>query len=189
MCVTVHRMARYLVFLRAVNLGPTRKFPKESIIAATTGAGFDDVATHIASGNVRVESRIRSRERVEAVLERAYAADRGFEVPCIAFTVPEFLEVAERGRELSESRTGLVRHYVYLLKDEPDAQARAAVGATSTADVETVLDGRAAHVLIGPSYEAGNVDPTGVAKRLGVATNRNLTVVRTLAQKWCAPGS
>ena len=34
-------MATYLGFLRAINLGPTRKFPKDAIVAATEAAGFE----------------------------------------------------------------------------------------------------------------------------------------------------
>ncbi|MNL73466.1 hypothetical protein D3C87_1989280 [compost metagenome] len=50
---------------------------------------------------------------------------------------------------------------------------------------EMVVRGRAAHALLGPAYQAGDVDPLGAAKLLGVATNRNVNVIRTLARKWC----
>lgn len=182
-------MTTFLVFLRAINLGARRKFPKADIIAASEAAGFTGVLTHIASGNVRVDTPLRSRAKVEAALEAAYAADRGFEVPCIAFGVPEFLEIAATGAELSAARPGLARHYVYLLKEELGPALRADVEATAGEDGEAVVAGRAVHVLLGPGYVAGNVDPLGVAKRLPVATNRNLNVVTTLAGKWCAPGS
>ena len=49
-----------------------------------------------------------------------------------------------------------------------------------------VVRGRAAHVLLGPGYQAGRVDPYDTEKRLGVATNRNFNVVTTLADKWCS---
>ena len=66
-------MPTYLAFLRAINLGPTRKFPKAEIIAASEAAGFDSVETYINSGNVRVTSSMRSPAKVTAVLEKAYA--------------------------------------------------------------------------------------------------------------------
>lgn len=182
-------MARFLVFLRAINLGPTRKFPKADIVASTVGAGFADVETHIASGNVRVDTAMRSRTKIEAALEKAYAADRGFEVPCIAFSVAEFLEIAAQAEELNAARPGLARHYVYLLKAEPSREDIARVEGTSGALGEMVVRGRAAHALLQPGYADGKVDPLNAAKLLGVATNRNVTVVRTLAQKWCGPGS
>ncbi|WP_278256643.1 hypothetical protein [Nocardioides convexus] len=52
---------------------------------------------------------------------------------------------------------------------------------------QVVVRRRAAHVLLGPGYEAGGVDPFKVEKALGVAaTNRNFNVVTTLADKWCS---
>ena len=79
-------MPTYVAFLRAINLGPTRKFAKADIVEATEAAGGTDVLTHINTGNVRLTSRLRSREKVEAALEAAYAAHTGFDVPTIVFT-------------------------------------------------------------------------------------------------------
>src|SRR3990170_2320186 len=76
-------MPTYVAFLRAINLGATRKFPKADIVSATEAAGGTDVATYINTGNVRLSSTMRSRGRVEAALEQAYAAERGFPVPTI----------------------------------------------------------------------------------------------------------
>src|ERR1700755_590914 len=87
-------MATYVAFLRAINLGANRKFPKDAIVAAVEGAGFTDVATYINTGNVRFDTTMRSRAKIEAALEEAFLADRGFEVPTIVFTQAELCEVA-----------------------------------------------------------------------------------------------
>ena len=65
-------MPTYIAFLRAINLGANRKFPKDAIKAAAEGAGFTDVETYINTGNVRVTTRLRSRAKVEAALEKAF---------------------------------------------------------------------------------------------------------------------
>ena len=83
------------------------------------------------------------------------------------------------------ARPGLARHYVYLLKQELDPDAAAAVEATSSDAGEMVVRGRAAHALLGPGYQDGTVDPLRATKLLGVATNRNLSVVTSLAERWC----
>ena len=88
-------MPTYVAFLRAINLGATRKFPKDAIRAATEAAGGSDVETYINTGNVRVTTPLRSRARVEAALERAFAAEAGFEVPTIVFTPKELVAIAE----------------------------------------------------------------------------------------------
>jgi uncharacterized protein (DUF1697 family) len=175
----------YLAFLRAINLGATRKFPKGDITRVVTDAGFADVATHINTGNVRFTTSMRSRAKIEATLEAAFLADRGFEVPTIVFTADEFAAVAKEAAALSAARPGLARHYVYLLNNELPASVVAQVEATSGDVGEMVVRGRAAHALLKPGYEDGVVDPLRAAKLLGVGTNRNLNVVTTLAAKWC----
>jgi hypothetical protein len=47
-----------------------------------------------------------------------------------------------------------------------------------------VVDGRGVHLLLGKDYHTARLDNALVEKHLGVATNRNLKVIRTLAQKW-----
>ena len=175
-------MPTHLAFLRAINLGAKRKFPKDSIRAACESAGFTDVETYINTGNVRVTSPWRSRARVEAALEDAFLDATGFEVPTIVFTRAEFADVGKNAEALYAERE-LARHYVLLLK-EPVADA-AAVEALSTDAHRVVVRDRACHLLLGSGYEAGGVDPLRVEKLLGVATSRNHNVVTTLARKWC----
>lgn len=182
---TMGRVPTYLGFLRAINLGAKRVFPKGDICRVVSELGFEDVATHLNTGNVRFSTRMRSRARIEQALERAFHADRGFEVPTIVFTTDEFARIADDARALNGARPNLARHYVYLLKDELTPEQAALVEATSSAKGEMVVSGRAAHALLGPGYSDGTVDPLSAAKLLGIATNRNLNVVGALADRWC----
>ncbi len=174
----------YVAFLRAINLGQTRKYPKDETVRTTESAGFAHVFAHGNTGNLRFQTTLRSRARIEAALEQAYLADRGFEVPTIVFEAEEFAEVAAQAERLGSGRE-LARHYVYLLKAELDEETAARVEACSTDAGEMVVRGRAVHALLGPGYQQGKVDPLNAAKLLGAATNRNVNVVRTLAAKWC----
>ena len=176
-------MPTYVAFLRAINLGATRKFPKADIVAAVESTGATDVATHINTGNVRLTTSLRSRARVEQVLERAFAADRGFEVPTIAFTPEEIARIAADADEIGDGHEG--RHYVSLLKQEPTAEGRAALEAAAGDGERAVVRGRAVHLLLGPAYHTARLGNDAVERALGVATNRNVTVIRTLAGKWC----
>ncbi|QCW49909.1 DUF1697 domain-containing protein [Nocardioides dongxiaopingii] len=173
-------MPTYVAFLRAINLGATRKFPKEAIVAATGAAGFDDVATHINTGNVRLSTRMRSRTRVEDALERAYAADRGFEVPTIAYRTDELRAVVADADGFGHD----AQHYVWLLKQEPSAALREQLEALSTADERVGVSERAVHLMVASGFlDARLLRP--IEKAVGVATNRNVTVLRALVQKWC----
>ncbi len=64
---------------------------------------------------------MRSRAKVEAALEKAFLADRGFEVPTIVFTPTELTAIADEATEFAKDHGGV--HYVSLLKDEPSAAA------------------------------------------------------------------
>lgn len=176
-------MPTYAAFLRAINLGATRTFPRADIVAAVEAAGGTDVATYINTGNVRLTTAVRSRARVEEALERAFRADRGFAVPTIVFTLPELREIADDVEELGEGHDG--RHYVSLLKDEPTAAGRRALEQAGSDGERAVVRGRAVHLLLrGPAYRTASLTNATVEKHVGVATNRNATVIRTLAERW-----
>ena len=180
-------MPAYVAFLRAINLGASRKFPKDAIRAAVEAAGGSDVETYINTGNVRLTTSLRSRARVETMLEEAFAADRGFAVPTIVFTPAELRQVAADAADLAAGTDGQGRHYVSLLKETPSgAQVREAEGVDHPGE-RLVVRGRAVHLLLtGPDgYHLARLGNDFVEKRLGVATNRNLTVIRALAERWC----
>ncbi len=171
----------WIGFLRAINLGAKRKFPKDDIRAAVEAAGFTDVETYINTGNVRFATTLRSRARIEAALEEAFLADRGFEVPTIVFTPQELTEIAEHAASLGHGG----RHYVSLLKQAPTAAQVAAVEAAGTAGEVARVAGRAVHLLLGANYHEARLTNAAVERHLGVATNRNLSVIEALADKWC----
>ena len=175
-------MPSYVAFLRAINLGRVRKFPKADIVAAVEAAGGTDVATYINTGNVRLDSAIKSRRDVEEALERSFAADRGFAVPTIVLTPTELRQVAADADEVGAGHDG--RHYVSLLKEDPSPAARRALEEAARGAERALVRGRAVHLLLGPAYHTARLGNADVEKHLGVATNRNVTVIRALAEKW-----
>jgi uncharacterized protein (DUF1697 family) len=176
-------MATYLGFLRAINLGANRKFPKAAIVAATEAAGFTDVATHINTGNVRFDTTMRSRARIEEALETAYLADRGFEVLTIVFSPAEVCAIVDAVEELAAGYQG--PHYVSLLKRSPDAAEIKQIEALGSDGERVHVRGRAVHLLLAEQYRQARVTNATVEKLLGPATNRNLKVIRAVAEKWC----
>lgn len=173
-------MATWIGFLRAINLGAKRKFPKADIVAAVEAAGCTDVETYINTGNVRFATTMRSRARIESALEKAFREKAGFEVPTICFTPAELREVAEHAASFGHEG----KHYVSLLKEPPSADTVRALEETSTAEEVAKVGGRAVHLMLGENYHEARLTNAAVERKLGVATNRNLTVIRTLAQRW-----
>lgn len=141
------------------------------------------MATPINTGNVRFETTLRSRARIESALERAYLADRGFEVPTIVFTQQELRAIADEAEQIAQGHGGA--HYVSLLKAAPTAALTKKIEALGDERDRAHVSGRAVHLLVMDPYHHARLTNATVEKQLGVATNRNLTVIRTLAQKWC----
>jgi uncharacterized protein (DUF1697 family) len=151
-------------------------------VRACEDAGFTGVETYINTGNVRVTTSLRSRAKVEAALEKAFAAAAGFDVPTIVLTPTELSAVAADADELAEAHSGLA--YVSLLKDSPSPAAVKMLDGAGKEGERAEVRGRAVHLLLGADYHSARLSNAVVEKHLGVATNRNVKVIRTLAEKW-----
>jgi uncharacterized protein (DUF1697 family) len=173
----------WIGFLRAINLGATRKLGKDRIVAAVEAAGGTGVATYLNTGNVRFDHEIDDRAQLELALERAFEAEAGFAVPTICVSPAELVAIAEAAAGLAHAG----KHYVSLLKDEPSAEAIAALEERAVAGESLAVVGRGVHLMLGESYRDAKLTNNVVERHLGVATNRNLTVITTLAQRWGAP--
>jgi uncharacterized protein (DUF1697 family) len=176
-------MPVFVAFLRAVNVGK-RKYPMAELRAALTEAGFEEVETHIQTGNVLLRTSLRSRAKVVAALETAMLEDRGFEVPVVLLTPEELTSTYDEAVRLAAGRT-LKGHYLSLLLEKPTKKGTEAIEARSDEGEEVRVGERAVHLMLTskPFHEArtGNAE---VEKQLGVATTRNLTVITKLAEKW-----
>jgi uncharacterized protein (DUF1697 family) len=174
----------YVAFLRAINLGATRKFAKAAIVEAVEDCGFTDVETYINTGNVRFTASSRSRAKVEEALERSFAKHAGFAVPTIVMTPAELRQIAADAERVAERHPNTGAHYVSLLKEEPKAADVEKLEALDHGEDLAVVHGRGAHLLVVTPSARGRLSNAVVEKTLGVATNRNLNVISTLAEKW-----
>ena len=85
-------MTSYACLLRAVNVGGTGKLPMAELRAMCEAAGFTDVRTYIASGNVVLRSASTARH-VQATLEAALARYAGKPVAVLVRTAAEMSAV------------------------------------------------------------------------------------------------
>lgn len=178
-------MATYVALLRAINLGARRKFPKAVVQRVVEATGATDVEVYLNTGNVRLTSRQRSCAAVATTLERAFAEDRGFEVPTIVVTVDELATVVADAEEVArEAPFDVAAHYVTLMREAP-APADAALLAHESEGEVAAVRGRAVHLVLDGKDRYHQVKlPSAVDRAMGVWTNRNLTVVREMARRW-----
>jgi uncharacterized protein (DUF1697 family) len=175
------RVPEYVAFLRAINLGKNRKFPMVELRACLEAAGFQDVATYIQTGNVRLRSPMRLGARVEQRLEQVFEEDRGFAVPTIVLTPTELRQtyVDAVGLDVSAAR-----RYVTLLKDKPSPGTTAAIDAWDRPGEGAKVIGRAVHWWLDQPVGQSVFSNATVERSLGVATTRDLKVITTLAERW-----
>ena len=178
-------MPTYVAFLRAINLGSVRKFPKDAIKAATEAAGGRDVETYINTGNVRLTHRARSVGAVQKALEEAYAAEAGFEVPTIVFTAADLFALTARAEKLHAEHEPAGQHYVTLYADAPGAAAVKAVHALEHPGEAIVVDGRASYVLLDGNIHTSKLLASKEFTALGKGTARTVKVLRTVSERWC----
>lgn len=177
-------MSTFIAFLRAVNVGK-RQYAMAELRQALTAAGFEDVETHIQTGNVLFRTRLRSRPRIVAALEKTMLEDRGFLVSVVLMTPAELSETLAEARTLADGLgVELLGHYLTLLADPPDQEAATTLEARSEPGEEVRVGRRAVHLMLDKPYHEVRTSNAEVERHLGVATTRNLTVITKLVEKW-----
>jgi uncharacterized protein (DUF1697 family) len=177
-------MATFIVFLRAINLGRTRKVPMADLRDWLADAGCADVETYIQTGNVRLSTTLRSRAKVERTVEDLLADRCGFEVPAMALTPRELTSVYDEAAGLTAPLDGELRQYVTFLKSEPAAEAAAEIDAWDHDGERARVSGRAVHWWLAKPNQQARLSNARLEKVLGPGTTRDVKVVTTLAERW-----
>ena len=178
---------RHVALLRAVNVGK-RQVRMAALREWLEDAGYAGVETHIQTGNVKVETPVASSAEVGAALEELLLERTGFEVRCIMLTPEELRQVHDDALAIEPPPFAGgpdERRYVVFLADPPSTADAEAMAAYDETDERAVAIGRAVHLWIAGTFHEAKVFGRFRAG-LDPGTNRNLTVVRTLATKWGA---
>ena len=86
-------MARYVAFLRAINVGG-HVVKMDVLKAAFANLGFTNIETFIASGNVIFDARSKERAKLELRIERELEGTLGYEVATFLRTPAEVAAIA-----------------------------------------------------------------------------------------------
>jgi uncharacterized protein (DUF1697 family) len=174
-------MPRQIVLLRGVNLGARNRISMPELRDALESAGFDDVRTHLQSGNVVVSSRT-SADRVTRTVERLIADRFGLEIEVVVRTRAQLAGVVRRN-PLARVALDPKRYQVSFLAAKLAPAVLTKLEAAAVAPEAFVVSGR----------EVFAWHPNGVARSklwsllagrgLGVtATARNWTTVTKLLE-------
>ncbi len=83
---------RYVALLRGINLGSSRRIPMARLKEVLEARGYGAVGTHLASGNVLLDSDLPEPE-LAAELSRLLEKEFGFDVPVVLRTGEELAAV------------------------------------------------------------------------------------------------
>jgi uncharacterized protein (DUF1697 family) len=117
-------MAKYVAFLRGINVGGNKKVPMAKLKSILEEFGFQNVRTLLASGNVTFEFKKVSlpslTKKISATLEDAF----GFTIPAIVRDAKEIEEIVNDDPFKDINVTKDTRLYVTFLTDEPKSKLR-----------------------------------------------------------------
>lgn len=173
-------METLIALLRAVNVGGTGKLPMSDLKTLCEKAGFRDVRTYIASGNVVFESD-RSEAQVKATLAAALKKYAGKPVGVLVRGAAEMAEIlaANPFPKAAPNRTVVI----FLDQPPPDDALDAVVGRNGE---EIRLGKREIYVHYGDGMADSKLKIR--AAEAGTARNMN-TVAKLVAMAQAAKGS
>lgn len=168
---------RWVALLRAVNLGARNKVPMAELRALLEEAGYGNVRTYIASGNVLLDGSQRAAA-VAHDLEQIVADAFGVTTTAILRKPAELSAVVTGhpfGRDTSRS------HVVFLAK-RPAAETAERLTSADHSPDRAVLAGKDVYVQYAAGVQGARLSATRLERLLGVpATHRNWRTVTALA--------
>jgi len=170
-------MGRYAVFLRAINTG-RRRLKMADLAAAHRDAGYEDVSTFLASGNVVLASVTAP---APMALSKVVAEAFGFEAEAFVRTGADLASILARNPWPDPD--ALVE--VSFLEAQPGPEAARALEETVVAPEKLVVSGAEVFFLReGKGIETVHKETT-TARMLGqVTTRRGLRTVRDMHERF-----
>lgn len=174
----------HAAFLRAVNLGSTRKAPKETLIECFEGLGFADVATFRTSGNV-VFSATGAAGGLQRDIEDALEDSLGFEVPTFVRTHKQLASIASKQpfgpKQISGSKGKL---QVALLMKRPAKAALGRIEELATDADRLALVGSELYWLPEGGTQESPLDMKAIDRAIGLNTLRTQGTIEALYAKF-----
>jgi uncharacterized protein (DUF1697 family) len=169
---------RWVALLRAVNLGARNKVPMAELRTLLAEAGYGDVRTYIASGNVLLDGP-RGRSTVAGELERLIADEFKVNTTAVMRT-PKELAAVVAGHPFGADTS---RSHVVFLVSEPGSKAAKELDAADHSPDRALLAGANVYLHYSAGVQGSRLSAARLEKLLGVpGTHRNWRTVAKLAE-------
>jgi uncharacterized protein (DUF1697 family) len=173
---------RRIVLLRGINLAGRRRVGMADLRELLAGHGYENVRTHLQSGNVVLTSGI-APDRLRTRLGRELTAGLGFDVEVVVRTRAELARVVARD-PLGDAATDPSRYLVTFLAAKPAATLVRELRAADVAPERVAVSGREVY-----SWHPDGIQRSPLAKLLSTmggagatATARNWRTVTRLLE-------
>jgi uncharacterized protein (DUF1697 family) len=174
-------VARLIVLLRGINLGPRNRVPMQELRSALAGAGFEDVATYVQSGNVVLSSG-ESAAKVAQKVARLIKKEFGLEIAVVVRTRAQLAAVVKRN-PLDKVAKNPKRYQVSFLEKIPSPALVRKLEAAAAPGERVVAQGREIYAWHPEGVARSRLWAALAGKGLGVtATARNWTTVTKLLE-------
>jgi uncharacterized protein (DUF1697 family) len=178
-------MPKFAAFLRAVNLGPTRKISSADLRSMFEELGFEDVATFRTSGNVVFEAGRESPAKITARIEKALAAALGGDAWVFLRAGEELRAIAAHEpfpRKALDASEGKLQ--VILLAAKPPAKGPKEIHALATDEDRLAFGERELYWLPRGGIQGSPLNFRALEKVLGSTTTRTKGTIELLAEKY-----
>jgi uncharacterized protein (DUF1697 family) len=174
-------VARHIVLLRGINIGRRNRISMPELREALTEAGFEDVRTHLQSGNVVLDSTAKP-ESVARKCERVLKAHFGLEIPVVVRTRAELARVVKRN-PLGKVASDPKRYQVSFLSAKLATKVVRELEAAAAESERVVAIGREVYAWHPKTIARSKLWARLAGKGLGVtATARNWATVEALLE-------
>ncbi len=174
-------MARHVVLLRGINIGPRNRIAMGELREALGEAGFKDVQTYLQSGNLVLESRAKPEtvgRKVEKVIEERF----GLEITVVVRSRAELARIVKRN-PLGKVATDPKRYQVTFLSAKLKAKVVHELEEAAAPEEEVVVAGREVYAWHPKTIARSKLWTKLAGKGLGVhATSRNWATVEALLE-------
>jgi uncharacterized protein (DUF1697 family) len=170
---------RQVAMLRGINLGSSRRVPMADLRELLTGAGYEDVATYVQSGNVALSATAEPAQlerELAALIEQRF----GFAVPVVVRSRDQLQVVIDRD-PIPGGADQPKLYQVTFVAAKPTAAAVTRLQGVARESERIEFAGREIYSFHPDGVAGSKLSVAIVAKDLGAgATSRNWTTVNRL---------
>ncbi len=173
-------MARYIIFLRGINVSGQRKIKMADLRASLEKSEFKNVLTYIQSGNIIVEADKTVKQALASKISTIILHDFGFEVPTLVFLVEEIEAILMDVPFQNIEKKNL---YFTLLFKKPNQESVDAFNKTQFENEDFYIREQCVYLNCKKGAGKAKLNNNLIEKRLGViATTRNLNTLKKMLE-------